>query len=269
MLVSVIIPVYNCENAIERCLQSVLKDTVESTEILVINDGSTDGTAAVLQRMAAADERIRVFDQENAGVSAARNRGLAECRGRYIRFVDADDRVPPGALQVLIAKMEADESDLVIAGFDCVKGQRRKRRNLKKTEETMDVTKALRHMSHWGQTYFYGALWNKLFLGDVIRRHRLQFVNGVALGEDFIFVCHYMTHARTVSYSQASVYEYERTFAGLTMQQFRDCFRHPLKNAGLKLRMYREMKNLFVQKGVYRQYRHCLWLYMLRVTISN
>ena len=112
-LISVVIPVYNAEQFLPACLDSVLHQDYPSFEILVIDDGSTDGSAALIDRYAAREPRIVALHQRNAGVSAARNRGLTEARGEYIAFVDADDRVTPSYLSHLLSP----QTDLSIAGI--------------------------------------------------------------------------------------------------------------------------------------------------------
>ena len=93
--VSVIVPVYNCEDYIARCIQSLLAQTLREIEIIAIDDGSTDKPGAILDRYAEKDQRLRVFHQKNGGVSAARNKGLQYAQGTYIGFVDGDDYVEP------------------------------------------------------------------------------------------------------------------------------------------------------------------------------
>ena len=91
--VSVIVPVYNNEKYVETCIRSICQQTYQNLEILVINDGSTDGSRQILERMAEKDKRIRLTHQENAGVSAARNKGIELADGEYLTFVDGDDYV--------------------------------------------------------------------------------------------------------------------------------------------------------------------------------
>ena len=91
--VSVIVPVYNNEKYVETCIRSICQQTYQNLEILVINDGSTDGSRQILERMAEKDKRIRLIHQENAGVSAARNKGIELADGEYLTFVDGDDYV--------------------------------------------------------------------------------------------------------------------------------------------------------------------------------
>lgn len=112
-LASVIIPVFNAEEFLRRCIDSVLAQTMPDFELIAVNDGSTDASLGMLEEYAASDPRVRVFTQENTGQGAARNRALDHARGRYILFVDADDFIERVTLQVTTERAEEDESDLV------------------------------------------------------------------------------------------------------------------------------------------------------------
>ena len=114
MKLSVIIPCYNAEKYLGECLDSLLAQDVKDFEIILIDDGSRDGTAQLARRYAQQDERIRLIGQENAGVSAARNAGLRIARGEWVLFVDADDVLPQSALGKLLSCAKADV-DLVVS----------------------------------------------------------------------------------------------------------------------------------------------------------
>ena len=101
--ISVIIPVYNVENYLKRCLNSVLNQTLKDIEIICVNDGSTDDSAQICEEYALKDERFSVFHQENKGVSAARNKGLSLAEGEYICFIDSDDSIKENYLSHLLS----------------------------------------------------------------------------------------------------------------------------------------------------------------------
>ena len=114
--VSVIIPVYNTEKNIEQCVRSVMNQTLESIEIICVDDGSTDGSRAILERLAKEDARIAVIAQENAGAGAARNRGLQLARGRYLSFLDADDFFEPDMLEAALAAADSCGAEVAVFG---------------------------------------------------------------------------------------------------------------------------------------------------------
>lgn len=116
-LISVIIPAYNAEPFLARCLDSVLCQTLPDFELLLIDDGSTDGTGAIADRYAEKDDRVKVIHKENGGVSSARNRGLEVARGGFITFVDADDTVAPSYLEKLYGRLCETGADIAVSGI--------------------------------------------------------------------------------------------------------------------------------------------------------
>ncbi|MBQ7846500.1 MAG: glycosyltransferase [Clostridia bacterium] len=268
-MVSVVIPVYNGEGAIQACLQSLQAQQGVEMEIIVVDDGSTDATWSILQQLAQKDERILPIHQENGGVSAARNRGLQACRGEYIRFVDADDVLPEGSMLALLEKARQNGSDLVIAGYNEVVGPMRSPRCLRKCESTMPCDEMLKHFNPWSNSFYYGVLWNKLFRRSIIEENQVRFISGLHWGEDFAFVCRYLVKAQRVSYTQTLVYDYQRNPKGMTIKQFLSCISHPLANCRIKWQLFQELKKLYVQRGLYAKYRWTLWIYLFRATLTN
>lgn len=114
-LISVIIPVYNMEKYLRRCLDSVLAQDYTNLEILVVDDGSTDGSWAICQEYARKDARITVIHQENGGLSAARNTGLDRATGAYIAFVDSDDYILPNMYSAMLACKNREDADIPVA----------------------------------------------------------------------------------------------------------------------------------------------------------
>lgn len=117
-LVSVIVPIYNAQNNIVRCVESIRRQTYENLEILLLNDGSKDVSYPVCEMLSKADARIVLIDKENSGVSATRNLGMRMARGKYLQFVDADDTLEPFATELLVQRAEDNNADLVIAAYN-------------------------------------------------------------------------------------------------------------------------------------------------------
>ncbi len=121
--ISVIIPVYNVEAYLERCLRSVAENTYRNLEIICVNDGSTDGCAAILEKFAGQDERVQVITQENGGLSAARNSGMKVATGDFIAFIDSDDWIHPQYFEALLFCLRDGKHDIAICDSCITKGQ--------------------------------------------------------------------------------------------------------------------------------------------------
>lgn len=268
-LISVVIPVWNGAKYLEKCLTSIQRQCVTDMEIIVVDDGSTDDTWAILQRMAAADARIRPVRQENAGASVARNTGLELCCGEYVRFVDSDDVVPEGSFRHLLESAEKHGSDLVLAAYTEVLAGSRSLRCLHKQDEAVGQEEFLRRLERFANSFYYGVLWNKLFRGDIIREKKPRFTPGLHWGEDFVFVMDYLAHCRLYSYVTAPVYDYIRNPNGLVMRQFFRAFTHPIASFKDRLTVYRSYRTLYERVGAYEQYKHKLWHYLFRFTLRS
>lgn len=179
--ISVIIPVYNAEKFLDRCLGSVLGQTYENIEVIAVNDGSKDGSLALLNGYAQRDSRVRVIDQENGGVANARNVGLAHAGGEYILFVDADDWIEPDMAQSLLKLLEQTrEADIAVCGGDAAEHPEEAVHIADPKVEIWDSdrqkTEFLTHQR------LQGMLWNKLIRAECFAG--LSFDPTVGYGED-------------------------------------------------------------------------------------
>lgn len=180
--VSIIVPVYNAEKTLARCVRSLMAQTYRNLEILLVNDGSRDQSPAICQRFAQEDGRIRVIDKPNGGVSSARNAGLDAARGDFVMFCDSDDWVEPDWCESMVSLCGPE--DMVICESD--------RADLK-TEHDADTEDAeRRELLHY--PILACSLWNKLFLRPAIEQAGLRFDEKLRLGEDFCFVLAYLCH---------------------------------------------------------------------------
>ena len=245
---SVILPIYNAAETLDVCLSSLLSQGRQDIEIVMVNDGSTDGSDAVCRRYAERDSRFRLVSQSNAGVSAARNRGLEEARGRVILFVDSDDRVDAGFADRMISALDG-ESELAVCGYyecfingDCVPKDYGVGRVSRKRY-------ALR-MAHRPTENYYGVLWNKGFLRDVIDAARLRFDERSSYGEDEAFVLSYLPRIRSVTQLSDRLYYYSFDRAdSLSNGRIDDAVR--IERTAY---VYRNYVNFWRQLGCYKRY---------------
>ena len=145
-LVSIILPVYNAQNHLARCIGSILNQTYKNIELIILNDGSKDHSLPVCEEFRAKDSRIVLVDKENSGVSDTRNLGLKLAGGEYVQFVDSDDYIDPDFTQHLVEAAEAHHADLVIAPYKMVipAGATKPEQVLEKLEDNLGVMSVAR-----------------------------------------------------------------------------------------------------------------------------
>ena len=164
--ISVIIPVYNIERYIGKCLDSIVGQTLKEIEIIVVDDGSTDDSSRIIDRYARTDSRIVAIHKTNGGVVSARNCGIAQATGLYILFVDGDDHLAPDACERLLRKAQATSADMVIMRFDIEYPQHKEEPRFWSQDEYDPVT-AIHTMAH---EEFRWSLWSRLMRKELFDR---------------------------------------------------------------------------------------------------
>lgn len=200
---SVIMPVWNCVDRLETSVGSVLAEKDLNLELICIDDGSTDGSGEKLAALAAADPRLRVISRENGGQAAARNSGLAELRGDFVTFVDADDRIEPGYLRELLQAIEAHGADLVVT---------RLTRSLPGCEPVRKPLVADVRCAEVDAATLLNLTPNtcgRLYRREVLERAEARFPMGVSYGEDSCFNLIADAHCRRVVLHPSTGYIYE------------------------------------------------------------
>ena len=207
-LVSIIIPAYNTEPHIHRAIESCLRQTYTNIEVLVIDDGSTDGTLKVAQSYTDKDGRISVFHQENGGVSSARNYGIREAKGEYMIFLDSDDWLEDDAVEILHDAQVKYPDKLVLADRYFVnlseedgKFHRMPRHRLGHSE-VFDLKEAISAMSAlelFSSCYI-------LYSADILEKHDLSFNKKIHYGEDSIFVFQYLCMTKGLFYTKKLIW---------------------------------------------------------------
>ncbi len=267
-MVSVVIPAYNVTKTLPRLLDCLLNQTWQNLQIILVDDGSEDGTALRAREAAEKDPRLTVVTQGNLGISYARNAGLDLCEGKYIRFIDADDTLPLDSIERMVRRAEKDGSELVIGGYDQYFGERRSFHNLAGRDDTVPCDDMMRHLCDHANSYFYGVLWNKLFLREIVEKLNCRFQENLTWGEDFAFVMDYLGSVKQVSFMKDSLYDYRRTAGSTSVRQVLDCVKHPAENTRIKGELYRHLKDMYRKRGLYEKYRKRLWMYLFRVGLG-
>ena len=267
-MVSVVIPAYNVTKTLQRLLECLLNQTWQNLQIILVDDGSEDGTVLMAREAAEKDPRLTVVTQGNLGISYARNAGLALCEGKYIRFIDADDTLPLDSIERMVRRAEKDGSELVIGGYDQYFGERRSFHNLAGRDDTVPCDDMMRHLCDHANSYFYGVLWNKLFLREIAEKQNCRFQENLTWGEDFAFVMDYLAGVSRVSFMKDSLYDYRRSANSTSIRQVLDCVKHPAENTRIKGDLYRHLKDMYRARGQYDKYRKKLWMYLFRVGLG-
>jgi len=212
--ISFIIPVYNCKEFLTDCIKSLRAAKVQDCEILLIDDGSTDGSGALCDELAETNPEIRVIHQENRGVSAARNRGIEEAQGKLILFIDADDSIDSAALGKVLSDPRCQENDLTIFGltFDYYKNGKCYRRDPMCFPEDGILTR-----QRWGESFVrlyeqnaMSPVWNKVFSREILLRNELKLNEYMFLYEDLEFVLRYLPHCDRIWNVPQAIYHYRQ-----------------------------------------------------------
>lgn len=217
-LVSIIVPVYNAEKTISRCVNSILAQSYKDFELLLLDDGSEDGSPQICDDFAQKDMRIRVLHKENSGVSDTRNRGITMAGGDYLQFVDSDDWLTPDATEFFVRTMTEHECDMVIADFYRVIGDRVAQKGDIEKDGIMDKTAYAACMMQKPANFYYGVLWNKFYKKAIIEKYDIKMDTAVSWCEDFMFNMEYVRHVNTVYALKLPLYYYVKTKDSLVSQ---------------------------------------------------
>ena len=217
-MISVIIPVYNTEKYLGRCIDSILNCTVNDFEVILINDGSTDRSGEICRRYCGKDSRVKLYDQENAGVSAARNKGIEVSRGEWIIFVDSDDTISHDFLEI-VTRREYQKQDMLI--FDHTERKKRlksgRRSKItgnariikigKRANSVRMIKKILyaKPLTKNGNTNLRSPC-AKAYKKAVLDRYAIRFSQDVFIGEDKLFNMEYQLRAKSCVYIPRTVY---------------------------------------------------------------
>ena len=239
-MVSIVVPVYNVKRYLDCCINSILQQTYENFELILVNDGSTDGSLEICDNYECKDKRIRVINKANGGVSSARNAGIESANGDYILFIDSDDYIEVNYVQTLVEN-SSDDCDLVVCGFTYDFGS-------KKTENKIEEVKCLTIDEYKKQ---YNSLYakcltnspcGKLYKSELVKG--LTFDTAVPLGEDLLFNLDYLKCCNNIKIIPYSGYFYNQTNVSSATkkykQEYYDCIIKCYEKS--KLFVYGEIK---------------------------
>ena len=214
--VSVVVPVYNAEKYLGYCINSILSQTYSNIELILVNDGSTDSSISICNNYALIDDRVKVINIKNSGVSYARTMGIKCASGYYLQFVDSDDVISSNMIETLVQSMELYGKDLVLCGMNLVTLQDNIPSEIKYcTSEGIGKECVLSKKVFFEN--MAGFLWktamlegpcNKLYKMKIVEKQKLEFPQDISLGEDFIFNLGYYENCNGVIFLEEKMYYY-------------------------------------------------------------
>ena len=287
-LVSIILPVYNAQNHLARCIGSILAQSYQNLELIILNDGSKDQSLPVCEEFRAKDSRITLVDKANSGVSDTRNLGLRLAGGKYIQFVDSDDYIDPDYTANLVSAAEENAADFVIAPYKMVipAGASKPEQVLEKLQDDLGVmsvarppevreygflpagvydkdTFALRLMDK-PASYFYSVLWNKLYRRDILTGNDIRFTSEMKWAEDLVFNMQYIQYANTFVSIGTPGYYYVQNPQSICHTQI-----NPATLVQNKVQTFRYYKDLYTRLGMYEEVRPQLYKFLVDIAEST
>ena len=208
-LVSVVIPVYNAEKYIKRCVKSILEQTYTALEVILVDDGSTDGSGAIADQLSEQNSNVNAIHIANAGVSNARNVGIKIANGYYIAFVDADDYIAPDHIETLVSLISNEGVQLGVSNYSKIDKRGKESFEgmiLGNKTGVMSFEQALEDMGNGVSTW--GYVWNKIYLKSVITDNNLEFSRNIKIWEDMYFCAEYISCCDKVAVSDQKTYYY-------------------------------------------------------------
>ena len=218
--ISVIVPIYNAEKTLSRCVDSILAQTYPDFELLLVVDGSPDRSGEICDDYAKKDPRVRALHQENAGAAAARNLGMREAKGNYFAFADSDDAMVPDSLEVLLRTIKTFGGDIAMCNYSPTKNGVEDPPVLHGFAEgthldANGIRQTLYANIRDGKTNGYFSLWNKLIRAELVRERQLSLNPNMSFGEDLCFVLDLLANASGISFTERALYLYEQSESGL------------------------------------------------------
>ena len=216
--VSIIVPIYNAEKYLNRCVDSILNQEYTDFELILVNDGSKDASPQICDEYAKEDARVRVIHKENTGVSDTRNIAIGHAAGKYLQFLDSDDWITPDATKLLVRAAENYHCDMVISDFYRVVGEHLAHKGDIEADGVMTLETFAAHMVENPADFYYGVLWNKLYRREIVEKYRLRMDVTISWCEDFMFNLEYIRHGKAFYALHAPIYYYVKTKGSLASQ---------------------------------------------------
>ena len=222
MKFTIIIPAYNCEKYLLDCVNSVLDNTYKDLEVIIVNDGSTDGTAEIIEKLQSSDDRVISFYKPNGGVSSARNLGLEKATGEWVHFVDSDDLVDKTLYERVFISLQKNKTDIVFFGYETFGENKREKRLFEKPfvsfseEEKFELI--LKGISKMGS----GLNYVTHYIFNLSIAKKIRFDERLKISEDILFCYQIYDIATSFTYIDEILYKYRESESSLSKTYIKD-----------------------------------------------
>lgn len=262
--ISFIVPIYNVKRYLDETIQSILNQEYSNIEIILINDGSTDGSDEICEKYRNIDERVRYFSQENKGVSAARNVGIEHASGEWLCFVDGDDFIEKDLCTSLNPYLSEDNDICFFSYNDFIRDEKKSHCTDEKINSVFgkDDFEKMQLSIFFMQGFKYtnpAAIWGKLFKTDFIRKNKLYFKEKQVKSQDTLFMLYALEYAQKGTYCNNNLYNYRIVRESISRRYNPDIFnvyKKLLEQFKIFIEKYKENNELFINAYEYRVFRN-------------
>lgn len=255
VVLSIIVPVFNGEKYIYECAEYLNKQTFQSYEAIFVDDGSTDHSGALLDKIVSQNDKFRIIHKINGGTASTRNEGLDIAAGKYVTFLDCDDELDPTIYEKLVNIMESHNADMAVCGFYFkVETQSANGSDVAYLEKntyptsfykTKDEVKA--HLVDMWDSDIMSNVWNKIYRMSLIRDKNLRYRDGHVYTEDRVFNRLFLENCESVALTEECLYYYVRERVGSTTEKYRDDY------FSIRLKEYKELQIHFKKMGIWNE----------------
>lgn len=232
MKISAIIPVYNAEKTVSKTIESIVNQSYKNIEIIIVDDGSSDGSAGVCQEWVTRDKRIKLYEKENAGVSGARNFGMQHCTGEFLLFIDADDYLVSEAIEKYVQVEKKRDSDIVFAEYlivDELINKKEIKKDLPLYSDSLQEDIIYKLLKVYSNGRMLGTVWRSLIRKKLLKENNILFDCNLKMSEDAKFILTVVNSTTKIDVLPMPVYCYVRNAASVT-QKYMKCMYNNLQS---------------------------------------
>lgn len=258
-LITVIVPVYNAEHTIEKCVNSIIKQTYSNLQIILVNDGSKDKSIELCKKIQKNDDRILVIDKENEGVSNTRNKGIDMATGEYIIFVDSDDFIENNMIEILYNNIQG--YDFCTCNYYVIKNNKKKEKSDIESYE-INSGETNEYIEKMQKDMLFNSPVNKIYKTEIIKQNNIRFEENICVGEDYLFNIEYIRCVKKARYISEALYNYTIK-NGTLSRKYIDRF------IDIEMKMVRKIKEIYEEKSFDMTYIYNQYMELLKSNIYN